>query len=124
MFMENPKTLFLGDLEEHSLTLLNNETGMGLSHTHNAYLEVILFTGLPGALIAIYLTIRALWLSFKVVFLQNSIFTEKLLAAFVVTLLVSAIPEVYLFSNFEPLYNFLFFLIFGYLVETERALRA
>jgi len=123
MLKENPRVLWLGELEDYSLSMLQKYTGPGYAHTHNAYLETILFTGLPGALIAVYLTIRALWLSFKVVFLQKSTFTDKLLAAFVVTLLVSVITEVYLFTNFEPIYNFFFFLIFGYLAETERSLR-
>lgn len=123
MFLDNPKTLLFGDLADHALTLLHRYAG-NVSHTHNAYLQVTLFTGLPGALIAVYLTLRALWMSFKVVFLQKSAFTDKLLAAFVVSLLVSVITEVYLFTQVEPIYNFLFFLIFGYLAETERGLRA
>lgn len=123
MLKENPRVLFFGTLEAESSKMLNLYSPFYVDHAHNAYLQVILFMGLPGALIAIYLVIRALWLSFKVVFLQKSTFADKLLAAFTVSLLVITITEPYPFTTSIPLYNFLFFLIFGYLVETEHKLR-
>lgn len=123
MLRDHPLMLLLGGLQDRALAVLNHYTPFYVDHAHNAYLEVLLYLGLPGLLIAVYLVIRALWLSFKVVFLQKSSFADKLLAAFTVSLLVITITEPYPFTRSVPLYNFFFFLIFGYLAETERSLR-
>lgn len=118
--MQNPKALLLGG---------TNGSGLvpeGFSHTHNVYLQVIVRMGIPGLLLALWFSIRAVWASGRIVIcnLKKASVSDIVLVCTILVMLVGTIPETYLFYNGETkIYNVVFFLLYGYLMEADRRLR-
>ena len=120
---DQPEILLTGQL--HSKMVQNLHLYHEAPHAHNSYLQILLNLGIPGLLTALWFTGRTVWTAFRVFFSYagRASSREKLLALTAVTMLISAIPESFLFSEFMTLYNFTFFLIFGYLIAAEKRLR-
>lgn len=92
---------------------------------HNSYLQVAMCLGIPGLLLALCFTVRILWLCIRVFFLQfnKATLTEQILACMLPMLLINTISEPIVFYHAVPVYNVIFFLVYGYLSETDRRLR-
>lgn len=119
--LQNPKALMLGSTSPAELVM------EGHPHAHNAYLQIVVCMGIPGLLMALWFSLRAVWASCRMVFchLKKASMADLVLVCAILTMLVGTIPETYLFYNGEAkLYNVAFFLLYGYLIETERRLRA
>ena len=119
--LQNPKVLVLGN------TNPSESIAEGFPHAHNAYLQITACLGIPGLLMALWFSARAVWVSGRVVFsrLKTASVADLALVCIILIMLVGTIPEIYLFYNGEAkLYNVVFFLLYGYLIETERRLRA
>lgn len=91
---------------------------------HSSYLQTLLNMGLPALLIAIWFTLRAVWVSLRLIFSRKAAFGDQIIAVAILTLLVSTITESLLFSESITACNMPFFLLLGYAIESERALRA
>lgn len=125
MLWENPRVLLLGMPEGELSGMLQQYTFSITAHAHNSYLQTAMLTGLPGVLMALYFAVRAVWVSFRLMFCRpRAAFADRLVAVSLLTMLVSTLLECYLFTHFEILFGFLFFLLLGYALETERKLNA
>jgi len=123
MLWENPRVLLLGMPEAEMAGMLESYTFAQIAHTHNSFLQTTVVMGLPGLLAALYFTLRAVWASLRLVFCHvHSTFGDKLLAVALLTMLVCTLMECYLFTTFELLFSFVFFLLLGYVLETDRKL--
>jgi len=118
---ERPSILGAGLLNSEIVQIIRGASGV--EHAHNAYLQTLLNMGLPGLLMAAYFTLRAGWIACRLVFSRRAAFADQLLAVMLLVLLVSAISEPYLFTEYLTLANMPFFLIFGYALEAECAQR-
>lgn len=122
LIREQPRVLLTGILNSEIVQVLRQYTGA--EHAHNSYLQTLLNMGLPGLLMAVFFTIRAVWVSIKLIFSRKAKFADQLLAVILLAFLVGTIPESYLFTEYLTIANMPFFLVFGYALETERNLRA
>lgn len=122
LIQERPGVLLTGMLNSEIVQVLRQYTEA--EHAHNSYLQTLLNMGLPGLLMALFFTARAVWVSMKLVFSRKAAFADQLLAVILLVFLVGTIPEPYLFSEYLTAANMPFFLVFGYALETERGLRA
>jgi len=118
--LSSPKKLLLG--------VTNRFAAMpgDYAHAHNAFLQVTVCLGLPALLMALWFCIRAVWLCARIVLLhlKAASAADLVLVSMVLTILLGTIPEAYLFYTGETyLCNIVFFLLYGYLIETERRLR-
>ena len=120
---DKPQIWLTGQL--HSKMVQNLQRYHEAPHAHNSYLQILLNLGIPGLLTALWFTARTVWAAFRVFFSYagRASVREKLIALTAVTMLISAIPESFLFSEYFAMYNFTFFLIFGYLTAVEKRLR-
>jgi len=121
LIRNQPDILLTGMLNSTMDSVVMEVTGV--YHAHNAYLQTLLNMGLVGLVIALVLTVRTIWLSVKVIFSRKAAFGDQVLAVMLLSFLVTTIPEPYLFSNYLYITNFLYLLIYGYVLEAARALR-
>ena len=121
LLRENPKVLVTGMLNSKIVQVLREYTEA--EHAHNSYLQTLLNVGVPGLLMAVFFTVRAVWVSMKLIFSRKASFADQLLAVILLVFLVGTIPESYLFTEYLTIANMPFFLVFGYALETERMLR-
>ena len=98
---------------------------LGGVNAHNSYLQVLIDMGIVGLLLAVWFTIRVLWVAIRVVFHheKRSTFADKILAVLPLTLLLNAATESYVFTELKPYYCLIFFLTLGYAIAHERTLR-
>lgn len=118
--LQSPKVLALGN------TIPSASMPEDYAHAHNAYLQVAASTGIPGLLMALWFSVRVVWASSRVAIcrLKMASAADLVLVCAILAMLVGTIPEVYLFNSVgTSLYNVVFFLLYGYLIETERQLR-
>lgn len=115
---ERPSILGAGLLNSEIVQVIRKASGA--EHAHNAYLQTLLNMGLPGLLMAAYFTVRAVWTACRLVFSRSAAFADQLLAVMLMVLLVSAVSEPYLFTEYLTIANMPFFLIFGYTLEAQR----
>lgn len=118
---QQPRILLTGLLNSKIVQVIRDAAQV--EHAHNAFLQTLLNVGLPGLLMAVYFMVRAVWVVFRLVFSRKAAFADQLLAVMLMVFLVSAISESYLFTEYLTIANMPFFLILGYALETERALR-
>lgn len=109
-------TPFIGDL------LTARHTWV-VPHAHNSWLDTLLGLGLPGLLCALFFTGLALWNVFRICFIGNHALPRKIIALLTLCLLLSGIPENYVFfpTDFYPYANFVLFLCLGYLTQWKDA---
>lgn len=120
---ENPRALLLGVPEAEMTGMVQKYTTSYTAHAHNSYLQTVMVMGVPGLLMALYFVWRAVRASFRLVFChENSTFGDRMIAVSLMTMLVSTLMECYLFTTFELLFGFVFFLLLGYALETDRKL--
>ncbi len=112
-------------LREKEYVSVQNQYGIPVN-THNAWLQVLLMTGIPGLLIALWFTFRAVQLAWISAFCCPSgiRMADRFLLAAPAVLMVNAITESYVFTELKPYYNLIFFLMLGYALETWRRMRA
>lgn len=123
MLLENPRILLLGMPEGDLSGMIQQYTFSITAHAHNSYLQTTMVMGVPGLLAALYFVWRAVAVSFRLVFCHaRSTFGDRMIAVTLMTMLVSTLMECYLFTTFELLFGFVFFLLLGYALETDRKL--
>ena len=122
LIAEQPKILLTGMLNSDIVQVLL--THAGVEHAHNSFLQTLLNTGIPGLLLAVYFTVRAIRVSAKLLLSRKACWEDQILGAILLVFLIGTIPESYLFTEYLTIANMPFFLIFGYALEAERALRA
>lgn len=103
--------------------LLKIQHSWNPTHTHNSWLEILMGLGLPGLLGAMIFTALALWHGLRILFFGGHSLPRKIIAVLVLCLLVSGVPENYLFLGPRDYQwaNFLFFLCLGYLIRWQKA---
>jgi len=121
MISQRPKILLTGMLNSDIVQALMESAGV--EHTHNSFLQTLVNMGIPGLLMALFFTVRAVTVSFRLIFSARARFADQMLAGILLTFLISTIPEPYLFTEYLTIANMPFFLVFGYALEAERALR-
>lgn len=94
---------------------------LGVEHSHNAWLEVLLRLGLPGFLMSLVFTVQAFQSAFRLLYHQTEL-QKKILAMLVLCLLLCSTVEPSLFFSSVTWHfqNFLFFLLLGYLRLWEK----
>ena len=121
LLREQPRILVTGLLNSEIVQTLLEYANC--EHAHNSYLHTLVTAGIPGLLMALFFTVRAVWASMKLIFSSKAAFGNQLLAVILLVFLVCTIPESYLFTEYLTIANMPFFLVFGYVLEAERALR-
>ena len=121
LLQEQPKVLLTGILNSKLVRVLL-EYAHG-EHAHNSFLQTLVNVGIPGLLMALFFTVRALWVSFRLIFHKKAAFADQILAVILLCFLILTIPESYLFTEYLTAANMPFFLVFGYALEAERGLR-
>ena len=123
-FAQHPSALLKGFDELEMMAEVNRNTDVAFlySHMHNAYLQTLMLTGVPGLLMALWLSWRIISSAFRVLFARDSGIapTQKLLISLPAALFLQAMLEHYLFVDNYSILNFLFFLFSGYLVQLAR----
>ena len=118
---DNPSILLYGDLENSIMSKIQVYSGSEYLHMHNAFLQVLVLTGIPGLLFALWLTIRLALATLKLLFGTQPL-DEKMLPMISVVMLVSSLVESYVFVPWMSMcwsqLNFVFLLFSGYLLET------
>jgi len=122
--IREPKILLLGTTLSELADFLRLNIN-GFYHAHNAYLQVLLIMGIPGVAAAIWFTVRAIYVGWKLLirYYRYTTLSQKWMAISVWMMLLSAIPEPYLFTAHLPAYHFVFFLLLGYMLKEERRIR-
>lgn len=118
---ENPSILLVGHADPGTLMFYNWD--MRITHSHNAWIEVLLRLGLPGLALALAFT----WIAFRgavtALFRRSACLWQKSVALLVLCVLAASILEPYLFgsdASYQAI-NFLFYLAAGYLDQWYRA---
>lgn len=121
---DDPSILAFGLLDSEFYTRVKPYAPMQISHIHNAYLETLLITGLPGLMMALWFTFLALRMGLRILLIhaRKAAWTDQLLALIPLVLLVNCMTESVLFVETFTYANFVFFLCLGYLEKTEQAL--
>lgn len=120
LMKDHPRTLLTGLLNSDIEGVLRNYTAH--THAHNSILHALCNMGLPGMLIAVFLTIRTAVCALRLIFHQKAAFSDQLLAVMLLVWLLGSITESSLFvesftSCFLP-----FLLTLGYALEAEKQL--
>lgn len=119
------KNMLAGFPADNWNSLIQDGSYFHFYHAHNAFLQAAVMMGVPGALMAVWFVLRTVWVSVKVLFVyeKRTSFGDKLLCLALLTMLVSTITEVYLFTDIQPWFSFLYFLMLGYVLESSRNLK-
>lgn len=121
LIQEQPRILLAGVRETELTSLIHRYTAA--AHAHSAHLQTLISMGLPALLMALFFTVRAVWASVRMAFSKQARFSDRLLAGMLLAFLAGTLTEPYLFVEHLTIANMPFFLIFGYVLEAERALR-
>ena len=118
---EQPRVLLFGTLDAELLEA--SEARFMAPHAHNSFLQTAINYGLPAMLMALALAFYALRSSLRLILNDKASFGDQLLAGMLLVLLVGTITEPYLFTDNLTICNFVFMLVLGYVVETDRQMR-
>lgn len=113
---EDSRLLILGT--DNTEALVSEVMGYSLAHAHNAWMETLLYLGLPGLLFALLFTGIAAWHIWVTFWAKTSTLSQKIIAMLVLCLMGAGILEPYLFFTniFYHYTDFIYFLCLGYLV--------
>jgi len=120
VFRKEPLRLLTGFPEGGLQRALNAQVRYGYyNHLHNAFLHTLMLGGLP----ALLLSLAMLWCVAKAAFrvLCFGPCSMKILVVYLVLYLIQMMLEPYLFLD-ASIFNFLFWLVAGYLVELAKDL--
>jgi len=122
----HPDTLAAGMLERDIVTNLRAEAFSQFVLAHNAWLQALLTTGLPGLLLGLYFTWVTLRLSVRglLVHQARTSFADKVILLLPLLLVVNCITECVLFAEQFSVGNFAYLLCLGYALERDAALNA
>lgn len=110
MIANEPRILLYGATSEQLSAALT-----WAFHTHNAYLQCLVMCGIPGVLMAVWFSLRALWAAWRVLPGKYAL-ADKMMAIIPLAMLPNAISEICLFADGMTLYNTVFFFCLGYAV--------
>lgn len=116
---DEPGILLTGMNETSIPSRLRQYLGHEQSHTHNAYLQTLLITGLPGLLMALLMTAMMARMGIRLFFSRQpeATLADRVLAVAVGAMFLHSMMEHYLFVDNYSILNLLFFLMAGYVVE-------
>ena len=114
MIANEPRILLYGATSEQLSAALT-----WAFHTHNAYLQCLVMCGIPGVLMAVWFSLRALWAAWRVLPGKYAL-ADKMMAIIPLAMLPNAISEICLFADGMTLYNTVFFFCLGYAVMTAQ----
>lgn len=119
---DNPSLLLTG--KHYVGETLSYYRGSPIEHAHNSFLEITLWLGLPGVVMALYISFLVLRGGLRVL-LSDGDMEEKCIALLPLCLLACSLLEPILFTGNEEYHflNFVFFLCGGYLEQWGRLLR-
>lgn len=130
LIRHRPRVLALGVLNKNLTVELNryipHDTLAAFYHAHNAYIQTTLQLGLPGLLFALWCSFLAVRSAVRILLLAPKgrvSAAEGLVSLSCLALLLGAISEVYLFTDQFSMCNFVFMLLLGYALQTEKRLR-
>ena len=128
---EHPKNLWLGCIESRITILLGNTVDdlRFYGYLHSSFIQALCVVGTPGLLIVLCLCVLLVVYSLKIIFSDKSEAAEKMLPVMCVPVAVQGLIESFLFVTsssliFSSVFNLLFFILAGYIVETQRKLKA
>lgn len=121
LIQEHPGILLAGVRETELASLIHQYTAA--AHAHSAHLQTLISMGLPALMMALFFTFRAIWASARIAFSDKARFSDRMLAGILLALLAGTLTEPYLFVEHLTIANMPFFLVFGYVLQAERALR-
>lgn len=113
---DNPRILLRGTYYVGETVSYYKDPGsFAVEHTHNSYLEILFWLGIPGLIMALYFTFLAVRGCIKILFGSSSM-ERKCAAMLCVCLLGSSMLEPLLFTGVIHYHfiNFYFFLCLGY----------
>lgn len=118
---EDPETLVFGCPSPGAY--ISHHLRWTVFHGHNAWVECLLGLGIPGFMMALAFTLLALWNSLTVLLKYPMDVCKRTVALLVLCLLAAALMEPYLFLTMADyhIFNFVFFLCTGYLVQWQKA---
>ena len=96
-------------------------------HTHNAWLQALVNVGLPGLLLALYMTWMAVRSGWRILFHRpagQTPLAECWLGFCCPALLLGGITEPFLFTDVFPIGCICFMLLLGYALHTEKQVMA
>lgn len=119
----HPDTLVAGMLERDIVTNLRAEAFSQFVLAHNAWLQALLTTGLPGLLLGLYFTWVTLRLSVRGLLVRQArtSFADKVILLLPLLLVVNCITECVLFAEQFSVGNFAYLLCLGYASERDAA---
>lgn len=122
----HPDTLAAGMLEHDIVTNLRAEVYPEFVLAHNAWLQALLTTGLPGLLLGLYFTWVTLRLGVRGLLLRQAQtgFADKVILLLPLLLVINCVTECVLFAEQFSVGNFAYLLCLGYALERDAALDA
>ena len=116
-----PDILLRGTMEDDMMSKIAAVCGYEYLHMHNSFLQVLMLLGIPGLLFALWLVLRGVLASLKLLFGKTRA-AEKLLPLIPMALLITSMAESLVFVPWMnlcwSLVNFLFLMVAGYLIES------
>ncbi len=119
MLRDHPDVIFKGSPDWFELFRQYNTAA---SHTHNAYLQTLVMYGLPALAITLWMSYRIIRAGVRTAFSAQTALAEQFLCFIPILILISAIPEPFLFCDGYPFFDHFFLMFCGYALETERRL--
>lgn len=122
--LSDHKDVLLRGLKENEYVAVQNQYDIPVN-THNAWLQTLLMTGIPGLLIALWFTFRAIQLAWISAFCcQTGVrVADRFLLVAPAVMMINGITESYVFTELKPYYNLIFFMLLGYALEIWRKMR-
>ena len=109
---DRPLTLLTGMLDSQVARIPRNMLGRTEYHMHNAWLEIILLTGIPGLALYLCFVIRLLRSAIRLFFAKAAPFYQRVLAILPAVLLINGLMEIYPAIAGKPM-DMLFYAVSG-----------
>lgn len=117
----HPDTLLAGMLERDIVTHLQAEVYPEFVLAHNAWLQALLTTGLPGLLLGLYFTWHTLRLGVRGLLVRQAQtgFADKMILLLPLLLVLNCVTECVLFAEQFSVANFAYLLCLGYATQRD-----